>query len=169
MSDELAGLDWAVELVKYELVHAPEQSDWPWEDHCEGVAGRVVAAIAEPLRQSQRVEEKDEVIGQLAPIAPLYDDALKRIEELEARLDLQRSSLQERTKRIEELEEERKEWVGTNLAPQLGLLERIEELEAAIREHDCAPVRMASDGQPMISVAGDEKKLKALLDPEAKP
>jgi hypothetical protein len=27
------------------LAHAPEQGDWPWEDHCEGVASGIFYAL----------------------------------------------------------------------------------------------------------------------------
>ena len=29
------------------LAHCPEQGDWPWGDHCEGVAGGILAGITD--------------------------------------------------------------------------------------------------------------------------
>lgn len=34
-----------VRIIADYLAHAPEQSDWPWEDHCEGLAGGILAAL----------------------------------------------------------------------------------------------------------------------------
>lgn len=32
-------------LVKDYLIGAPEQGDWEWEDHCEGLAGGILQAL----------------------------------------------------------------------------------------------------------------------------
>lgn len=37
---------WAEGPIRDYLVHQPEQGDWPWEDHCEGLAGGILAALS---------------------------------------------------------------------------------------------------------------------------
>lgn len=77
MSDE--DLKWAVELVTDKLL------DEGYDDaisHAD-VARDAVAALAEPLRQSQRVEALDTIIARLT-VGTFVDQ--KRIEELEAAL-----------------------------------------------------------------------------------
>src|SRR5262245_58530045 len=32
-------------VVTNYLMHAPEQGDWPWEEHCNGLASGVLAAL----------------------------------------------------------------------------------------------------------------------------
>lgn len=44
MSDEIRRSP--VDVVTTALVNQPEQGDWPWEDHCAGVAGQVVRGLA---------------------------------------------------------------------------------------------------------------------------
>lgn len=34
-----------VRIIRDYLVTAPEQGDWPWEDHCEGLASGILAAL----------------------------------------------------------------------------------------------------------------------------
>lgn len=44
------GDDWEPEPIHLQIVtayleHMPEQGDWPWHDHCEGLAGGVLNAL----------------------------------------------------------------------------------------------------------------------------
>lgn len=32
-------------IITEYLIHAPEQSDWPWEDHCDGLAGGILTQL----------------------------------------------------------------------------------------------------------------------------
>ena len=31
----------AQQVIRNALINAPEQGDWPWEDHCDGVASSI--------------------------------------------------------------------------------------------------------------------------------
>jgi hypothetical protein len=35
----------AQDIVRDYLVNAPEQSDWPWEDHCDGLAMGILGSL----------------------------------------------------------------------------------------------------------------------------
>lgn len=35
----------ALNIARDYLIHQPEQGDWPWEDHCEGIAGGILDAL----------------------------------------------------------------------------------------------------------------------------
>lgn len=81
------------------------------------------------------------------------------------------AALAPQLRRGKEADEQWKLWQGSSNYFRHKATEaeqRIAELEAAIREHSCAPVRTAEDGQPYIAVAGDEENLKALLNGEGK-
>lgn len=89
MSDELSDLEWAVELVR--AVGKPHFT--------AGEAELAVAALAEPLRQSQKVPRLEKKLGmsyeQLLDEArqevAQHEDQLERIEELEAALRAEHS------------------------------------------------------------------------------
>ena len=36
---------WMEGPIEQYLIHQPEQGDWPWEDHCNGLAGGILAAL----------------------------------------------------------------------------------------------------------------------------
>ena len=36
---------WAEGPIEQYLIHQPEQGDWPWEDHCNGLAGGILDAL----------------------------------------------------------------------------------------------------------------------------
>ncbi len=64
----------AVQVVTEYLIHQPEQGEWEWEDHCEGIAGGILAALEAHGYVLAAADAQSVPVAQLRAVIALIGD-----------------------------------------------------------------------------------------------